>query len=150
MTDKQVSGTRVIDATPEAIFAVLADPTKHPLFDGSGTVRESKSSGGERLAMGSKFGMSMKMGVPYGITNTVVEFEEGRRIAWRHAGRHRWRYELEPVDGGARTQVTETFDWGPAIAGVTYPLVGIPAKNKKAIDATLERLDAMLASGTAG
>ena len=61
--------------------------------------------------MGSTFGMSMKVGIPYSMTNTVVEFEENRRIAWepRLSGKifHRfggriWRYELEPVDGGTR------------------------------------------------
>jgi len=46
----------------------------------------------------------------------VVEFEEGRRIAWMPAepGKerpgHRWRWELEPA-GPARTRVTCTYDW---------------------------------------
>jgi uncharacterized protein YndB with AHSA1/START domain len=149
MTDTQVSGTRVIDAPPDAIFDLLADPTKHPLFDGSGTVRES-SGEGRRLELGSRFGMSMKLGVPYPIVNTVVEFEEDRRIAWRHFGRHRWRYELEPLDGGTRTRVTETFDWGPAPAGALYPLLGFPDRNKQAIDATLERLDRLLTGADGG
>jgi hypothetical protein len=48
--------------------------------------------------------------------NHVVEFAEGRRIAWRPAepGReppgHLWRWELEPA-GTSRTQVTCTYDW---------------------------------------
>jgi hypothetical protein len=46
----------------------------------------------------------------------VVEFEEGRRIAWRPAepGKrppgHLWRWELEPA-GASRTRVTCTYDW---------------------------------------
>ena len=52
------------------------------------------------------------MGVPYLTKNTVVEYDEDRLIAWRHLGKHRWRYELEPVEGG--TKVTETFDWSTA------------------------------------
>ena len=48
-------------------------------------------------------------GFPYKIRNTVVEFEEGRRIAWRHFGGHRWRYVLEPRGEG--THVTESFDY---------------------------------------
>ena len=61
--------------------------------------------------------MSMKMGVPYSVSNTVVEFEQDRRIAWqtvlagplgRFLGGRIWRYELEPVDGG--TKVTESWD----------------------------------------
>ena len=48
--------------------------------------------------------------------NTVVEFDEGRRLAWRPAepGQappgHLWRWELEPI-GPARTRVTHTYDW---------------------------------------
>jgi hypothetical protein len=67
----------------------------------------------EPLRLGTKFGMNMKIGVPYLITNTVVEYEQDRLIAWRHWGRHRWRYELEPVEGG--TEVTESFDWSTAL-----------------------------------
>ena len=45
-----------------------------------------------------------------------MEFEEGRRIAWRPSepGKrppgHLWRWELEPIDA-ARTRVTHTYDW---------------------------------------
>jgi hypothetical protein len=53
--------------------------------------------------------MSMRLYVPYRITNTVVEFEEGKQIGWRHFGGHIWRYILAPVEGG--TMVTEQFDY---------------------------------------
>ena len=36
----------------------------------------------------------------------VVEFEEDRRIAWRHYGHHIWRYTLEPTDGGTRREAS--------------------------------------------
>ena len=61
--------------------------------------------------------MSMKMGLPYSTTNTVIEFEPDRRIAWqtmmagplgRFVGGRIWRYELEAVDGA--TLVTESWD----------------------------------------
>ena len=40
-------------------------------------------------------------GLPYKITNRVVEFEADRRIAWRDFGGHRWRYGFSPTaDGG--------------------------------------------------
>jgi hypothetical protein len=107
--------SRVIDAPPEAIFSLLADPRRHRDIDGSGTVREAKDLP-DRLRLGSTFGMSMKMGIPYSTVNEVIEFEEGRRIAWQPSsklfawvsGGRIWRYELEPVDGG--TRVTETWD----------------------------------------
>lgn len=77
-----VTVERVIPAPPEAIFDLLADPTRHPEIDGSGTVQRAKT-GSQRLALGSSFGMSMRMGVPYSMVSTVIEFEENRGIAWQ-------------------------------------------------------------------
>ena len=82
---------------PAAIWAVIASPQGHVEMDGSGTV-QGVASGPERLELGSKFRMKMKMGVPYQMRSTVVEFEDERLIAWAHFGKHRWRYEPEPVD----------------------------------------------------
>ena len=93
--------------------------------------------------MGATFGMDMKIGAPYRIENTVVEFEEDALIAWRHMGGHRWRYELEPVDGG--TRVTETFDWSTSKGPLLLELLGAPKRNTKAIEKTLDRLAAHFA-----
>ena len=67
------------------------------------------------------------------------EFEENRRIAWAHVGGHRWRYELEEVDGG--TRVTESFDWSTsrapassrwsAIRSGTRPICRRPSSDSK-------------------
>ena len=136
--DQQVSVSRVIDAAPEDIFAVLTDPAQHPVIDGSGTVKAA-GSGAERLELGSKFGMRMRIGLPYRIGNTVVEYEPDRLIAWRHAGGHRWRYELEPGAGG--TEVTETFDWSTARSPRFIEMMGYPDKHPENMTRTLERLD---------
>lgn len=132
--------TRLVPATPAAIFELLADPAKHTLFDGSGSVVGVADGAPERLTLGSKFGMKMKIGMPYRISNEVVEFDEPRLIAWRHMGGHIWRYRLEPVDGG--TQVTEEFDWRPAKSATMLRLMRAPARNREAIEATLARLAA--------
>ncbi|MDQ3898130.1 MAG: SRPBCC family protein, partial [Actinomycetota bacterium] len=105
---RAVQGSRVIAAPAQAIFDVLADPAMHPVIDGTDSVKSTAEGGHQRLAMGSEFRMSMRIVVPYRISNRVVEFEEGRRIAWTHIGGARWRYELEPVEGG--TRVIETYD----------------------------------------
>jgi len=146
MGNRQVSVTRTIATTPENIFALLVDPSKHPLLDGSGTVRAAQPGGPERLSLGAKFGMDMKMGAPYKILNTVVEFEENRLIAWRHFNGHRWRWQLEPVDGG--TRVTETFDWSTARVPILLSLSHFPRKNKEGIEKTLERLAGMFPVGS--
>jgi uncharacterized protein YndB with AHSA1/START domain len=136
--ERQVSVSRVIDAPASEIFAVLTDPAQHSVIDGSGSVKGTTSAP-ERLEMGSKFGMKMRIGLPYRMTNEVVEFEPDRLIAWRHIGRHRWRYELEPVDGG--TEVTETFDWSGAFSPRFLELMGYPDKHPENMRRTLERLD---------
>jgi Polyketide cyclase / dehydrase and lipid transport len=142
---RSVSRSRVVSATADAVFDLLADPSQHSLIDGSGTVKAVRSDAPTRLSMGSTFGMNMKLGAPYKIENTVMEFEENRLIAWRHFGGHRWRYELEPVDGG--TKVTETFDWSTSKSPFMLELMQAPKRNTKAIEKTLERLAARFAAG---
>ena len=137
--EKVVSVSRVIAASPEAIFDLLADPASHHLFDGSGSVMGSRSGNPDRLTLGAKFGMDMRLGIPYRITSEVVELEENRVIAWRHLGHHVWRYELEPVEGG--TEVTESFNWGVARFPPFYEWVGYPARHTENMAKTLERLD---------
>ena len=139
---------RVIPAPATAIFDLLADPTRHREMDGSGTVREA-SEGSRHLALGDKFAMSMKKGFGYTMENTVVEFEEARRIAWCHFNRHRWRYELEPVSEGS-TLVTETFDGRTALFPPSLLLINALANNQVAVAKTLVRLKAFLEHGEYG
>jgi hypothetical protein len=148
MSERVVSVSRVVRAAPATIFAVLTDPARHGEIDGSGTVRQLRG-GSERLQLGSTFGMDMRIGfLPYRIANTVKEFEEGSSIAWAHAGGHRWRYELVPVDGGAATEVTESFDWSTAPLPVQkfIELMRYPDRHPANMAATLERLAAVVES----
>jgi uncharacterized protein YndB with AHSA1/START domain len=134
---KAVSAERVIHAPADRIFDVLADPRQHAVIDGSGTVKRTRS-GPDRLSLGARFGMAMHHMVPYPVNNEVIEFEEGRRIAWRHLAHDVWRYELEPRDGD--TLVRETFDWSHGRAGKVLEILGVPRKNQAAMEKTLERL----------
>jgi hypothetical protein len=133
-----VSESRVIAADAQQLFDIVADPAQHPVIDGSGTVQSVRGNVPGRLALGARFGMEMKLGAPYKITNEVVEFEEGRQIAWRHFNGHVWRYIFEPVDGG--TRVTEQWDARPAKNRIGLRLMGFPARNRKGIRTTLDRL----------
>ncbi len=81
-----------------------------------------------QLTLGTTFGMSMKAGVPYSMSNTVIEFEQDRRIAWktvlagflgRYLGGRIWRYEFEPVEGG--TLVRESWDISAGQASHVLP-----------------------------
>jgi len=145
----QVSHSIVIDADPASVFDVLVDPTQHPLFDGSGTVKGS-ISGPPRLYLGATFSMRMHWYAPYAIRNTVIEYEEDRRIGWRHFARHVWRYELEPIDGerGVATKVTETFDYARAPLSRLYGRLGFVGNAQSAIPATLQQLKTLVESRT--
>jgi uncharacterized protein YndB with AHSA1/START domain len=137
---KVISESVDIAAPPEVVFAILADPRQHARVDGSGSVR-ALLKGPERLSKGATFGMDMKLfGLPYKIRNTVVEFEEDRRIAWRHFGGHRWRYVLEPTAAG--TRVTESFDYSRygLVPRLVVEVAGFPARNREGIAATLVKL----------
>ncbi len=135
-----VSKSVEVQASSEVVFAILADPRQHSRIDGSGSLQQL-TTGPERLSKGATFGMDMKLfGLPYKIRNRVVEFDEGRRIAWRHFGGHRWRYELEPTSTG--TTVTESFDYSrqPLPARLVIELGGFPERNREGIAETLVRL----------
>jgi uncharacterized protein YndB with AHSA1/START domain len=139
-SDRIVSESIDIAAPPETVFGILADPHQHPRIDGSGTLQET-IKGPDRLSKGAQFGMDMKLfGLPYKIRNTVVEFEDDRRIAWRHFGGHRWRYVLEPTATG--TRVTESFDYSrygfPARRFIE--LMKFPQRNREGIIGTLANL----------
>jgi uncharacterized protein YndB with AHSA1/START domain len=144
-----ISVEKVVHGTPEQVFEVLADPRRHREIDGSGTLRDAVD-GPARLSLGAVFGMNMKVGAAYQMTNTVVEFEESRRIAWqarpskdigaKFAGGRIWRYELEPAEGG--TRVRETWDISQE---KIKPLV-LPASliTKRNMQRTLDRLEELL------
>ena len=147
-----VSRSRFIAATPEAIFEVLATPALHSVIDGSDTVKGAQPRGPERLALGAKFGREMNIKMDYKILNTVCEFEEGRRIAWRHFGGHVWRYLLEPAadaDGTPGTLVTEQWDAREVRARILLRLAGYLRRHPANIEQTLAKLDAYMKSEAA-
>jgi uncharacterized protein YndB with AHSA1/START domain len=144
-----ISVERIIPARPEQIFDVLADPSRHPDIDGSGSVKATTADAPTRLSMGATFQVSMKRGVGYSMRNTVTEFEENRRIAWspkpasgrgsRFVGRI-WSYTLEPVDGG--TKVTETWDISKEALRPVLRLIAVK-DTRKSMEKSLENLEAL-------
>jgi uncharacterized protein YndB with AHSA1/START domain len=112
-TPRVISATREIAAGAGRIFELIADPAAQPGWDGNDNLASAPA--GQRVRRrGDVFAMTLTRGEIR--ENHVVEFEEGRRIAWTPAepGKmppgHLWRWELEPV-GPSRTRVTHTYDW---------------------------------------
>lgn len=108
-----VSAHRSIAASAERVFELLADPSAHARIDGNDNVASAPA--GQRIrGVGEVFVSELTVGSTR--ENHVIEFEEGRCIAWRPAEPggtppgHLWRWQLEP-DGDTATRVTHTYDW---------------------------------------
>jgi uncharacterized protein YndB with AHSA1/START domain len=108
-----VAASREVAAPAERIFELIADPAQHPRWDGNDNLAEADA--GQRVtAVGDVFTMGLTSDATR--ENHVVEFEEGRLIAWRPSEPgaeppgHLWRWQLEPIDS-RRTRVTHTYDW---------------------------------------
>jgi uncharacterized protein YndB with AHSA1/START domain len=152
LVNDHVTVERLIPASPEKIFELLADPGRHPEIDGSGTVQQARS-GGRRLALGDSFGMEMKWGVAYKTRNTIVEFEENKLIAWQTlapgplgklvTGRV-WRYELVPTDDG--TLVRETWDISQERFGSKRAIRRFATLTEGNMTRTLERIEQLVTS----
>ncbi len=159
MQGNTVSVERVINASPGDVFALIADAAKHATFDGSGTVHHCVPAGrvaepSQPLTLGSKFGMSMRgrpetLFLPYRTTNTVIEYEPDRRIAWKTTagpggliGGRIWRYELSPAEGG--TLVRETWDVSQDRQRPMLRMGAMPKQAEDGMRATLQRIAAIL------
>ena len=107
------SASREIAASADRIFEFIADPAQQPRWDGNDNLAEAQP--GQRVrGQEDVFTMTLTGGAVR--ENHIVEFEEGRRIAWlpsepgRRPPGHLWRWELEPLTE-IRTRVTHTYDW---------------------------------------
>ena len=126
MAESTVSASAIVDASPAEVFDFVTRPANHPAISGDGSVQGDRHGPEQLTGEGDRFGMSMKMfGLPYRITNTVVEYEPDQRIAWCHPGKHRWRWEVEPA-GEGKTKVTETFDMSTSPLQPALRLLGYP------------------------
>jgi len=146
---RQLTVSMTINAPIERVFAMLADPDRHPELDGSGMLRGSRTH--EVLTgVGETFSMDMhhEMLGDYRTDNVVTVYERDRAIGWAPAAAgqepfgHTFTYRLEP-DGDDRTLVQQTYDWSQVTAERVLELC--PLVSKEQLTATLERLDAALA-----
>ncbi|MCD2186760.1 SRPBCC family protein [Actinomycetospora soli] len=147
MTDTRLEASRVVDARPDQVFALLTTPDRHSELDASGTVRGSRTHR-PVTGVGDVFEMDMHgrdMG-DYVVDNHVVTFEPDAEIAWAPAthggdrGGQVWGYRLEACNGGGSTRVTHTYDW----SGVTLErlLPYLPVVDADGLAATLDRVAA--------
>ncbi|MGB7113832.1 MAG: SRPBCC family protein [Mycobacterium sp.] len=135
-----VSASREIGAAASRIFELIADPAQQPQWDGNDNLADAEP--GQRVrGVGDVFTMTLTGGAIR--ENHVVEFEEGRRIAWtpsqvgRRPPGHLWRWELEPL-GESRTRVTHTYDWSRLMDQNRIPRAS--RTTSETLQASLDRL----------
>lgn len=111
--EKIVSATRIVSASAERIFDLIAEPSMQPRWDGNNNL--ASAAPGQRVhRVGDVFKTTLTTGAVR--ENHVVEFIEGTKIAWRPAepGKqppgHLWRWELSAINA-TLTSVTHTYDW---------------------------------------
>jgi len=144
---KVISASREIAAPADRIFELIADPSQQPRWDGNDNLAEAAA--GQRVqTVGDVFQMVLTVGSIR--DNHIVEFDEGRLIAWRPSepGKeppgHLWRWRLEPVDE-ARTLVTHTYDWSRLTDESRLPRAH--ATTEERLQASIERLAALAERG---
>jgi uncharacterized protein YndB with AHSA1/START domain len=147
MTDQErprvVRASRVIEAAAERVFELIADAAQQPRWDGNDNLKEAAP--GQRVrAVGDVFTIRLKRG---GVRdNRVVDFVEGRRVAWLPAvpGKsppgHLWAWELKPL-GPSRTLVTHIYDWTELTDRSRMPRARATTADK--LEASLDRLAAL-------
>ena len=157
METERVTATTTIESAPEAVFAVLADPSAHADIDGTGWVRVSLD--GDRItAAGQVFRIAMyhenHPDGDYKIANQVEVFDEPRAIAWQPGtespetgelsfGGWIWRYDLEAT-GPSRTTVTLTYDWS-AVPPEVREYIQFPPFGPDHLDNSLQHLSDLVA-----
>jgi hypothetical protein len=139
-----VSASADVAATPHEVFEFVRSPANHAEISGDHSVRDAYK-GPDALALGDKFGMQMRVGVPYRISSTVVEFQPDERIAWAHIGGHRWRWEVEPAGSGSR--VTLTYDQTTAKFPPALRLIGYPERHRDNVEKSVANVANHFATG---
>lgn len=155
MSEQQLQVTGSVAASPEQVFALLADPNRHSELDGAGMLRGVEGQGGPVSGVGDSFVMNMNQDAlgDYQMRNEIVTFEQDRRIAWAPAihpqgalsdkigdidpSGHVYAWELAPgADGG--TEITHTYDWSGVKDPNALPLY--PIVSTENMTATIGRI----------
>jgi hypothetical protein len=158
-TSRKLQASKVIDAPPDVIFALLADPGRHADLDAAGTVRGPAGVSPPIGGIGQVFTMSMHaddLG-DYRMVNAVTAYQPVSRIGWAprldptcglaeemagvEVGGHTFTYDLREVDGG--TEVTETYEW-MSVKDERF-LQFFPRISQEQMEGTLDRIAAAVA-----
>ena len=147
---------RVIRATPEAIFDILSDASKHPLIDGSGMLQGTVERAPEparargHLRHGDEDGDVVLDRQPSGRIRDRIA-----RIAWQTGPTGGWGQGPGRTDLALRARTRSTAGPGSARAGTSPPTTSgccsssgniYSGKTRRDMERTLARLDDLVAA----
>ncbi len=151
---ERMSTTRVIAASPDRVFAALADPANHQDIEPTDWVRDAVDAA-PLDHVGQMFSVNMYLeqaGGDYVMENKVSDFERDRVIGWLPgqtpaggdwaAGGWWWRYDLAPSGDG--TEVTLTYDWTDTPQSFRDFVGSMPPFPPEYLDQSLAGLDAVV------
>ena len=141
---------RHIDATPDELYAIVADVTRTPELSDD-IVRCEWLDGATGAVLGARFRATNRQGRGPDWKNSpvITTATPGRAIAWarteRFAGTVEWRYRFEPQGSGTRVvesyRVTKPLTIvGWFIIGTLYGLKDREGDLHRSMVATLDRL----------
>jgi uncharacterized protein YndB with AHSA1/START domain len=150
---RNVTVDAVVDADPEAVWAVATDPTR--LGEWSHEATGAEWLGGATTATpGARFAGSNRIGRNGWVrVNEVLVADRPRRFSWRTvpAGLYRdstvWTIDLEPVAGGTRiSQRFEIVKLNPVMDRLLALVVPTHRDRREALAGDLRRLGEVAAA----
>jgi hypothetical protein len=157
MANESLSAISTIHAPVDVLFAVLADPTRHPAIDGTGWV-DGPLDSKPLTATGQVFRMAMyhpnHPDGNYQVANRVQVFDPPNAISWEPGqeaddgsltfGGWVWRYDLTPT-GPNETRVTLSYDWA-AVPDFVRQHIGFPPFPPDHLGNSLDHLAELVAT----
>jgi hypothetical protein len=147
---EQVSVARDVAASPDALWAMVADVTRMGEFSPENAGCEWMGTPAEPV-VGARFRGTNRNGKrKWKTVGTVVAAEPGRAFAFEVTSGplkvSRWEYRFEPTDAGCRVTETWIDQRGRIVTVMGKPVSGVAdraAHNRSGMEATLERLAAV-------
>lgn len=142
--------SQLIAASPERVFAFVADPANEPLWmqddDDVVSAMVTEHVDGPPSGVGARYCRTNIFG-PRTVTTTfsVAGFEPGRRIEYQGEDAATTTFSVEPAEGGSRLSCTRAYrgGWARFTAGL------VAGGMRKTLEQDLARIERVLLSDRA-
>ncbi len=139
----------LIDAEPEAVWAIVSDPATPAAFSDEfqGAEWENAPDGPALGATFRGYNKHPELGWEWDVECVITRFEQGRLFGWRvepnmeGGGAAEWWFTIEPVRGRCRLWFQSTM--GPGFSGLSPAIEAQPDRED---DIVANRLDAWSAN----